>query len=753
MAIRHYRWSRCADLAFVVFLLACIAAAGAALHYHGGRLEREAAAARLRLLEVDAHYTLDHLERTLTTVSLTLQSLLETGYAGHGAATWNTLLRDALRHAPHLRSLSLLDDHGTVVASSSPANLGLQPPLSDFLPPGNGLGGVLRIGRLHAGRDLADGRAVADAGAAPPTLAFVPVVRSLGKGESGTLGLLATLNVDYFLNRIGTHDLEEGAWVDVLRSDGALLLSTREAALDAATRAADEDIAVRWRAGDGRGSRLETPADKTLITTWRTARVLPLGVLARLDRDRALAEARHETRRQFFILLPLIALAFAGVLAGYVLLRRNARQHIAAQERDFDRMDILLDALPAAVLVFGHDGRAVLANDAWRQFAAARPGLAGRGTVHYRDYARQFRTEAGNDTVAGGIRAILHGERQAFEGEYALHDDATQAAVQIIARPFAHGGPPGAAVLQLDISDRRHAEERNRLLHATLDAAANAIVITDAEAVIQWANPAFTALTGYTPEEAVGHRPSELVKSGKHAPAFYAEMWNTILRGEVWRGEVVNRRKDGVLFDEALTITPVRDRDGRLRHFVAVKEDITVRKLQEHELQRLASTDPLTGASNRRVFMERLSLELARVRRYGKQAALLMLDLDHFKQINDRHGHAAGDATLRSFTTLAQRTLRQTDTLGRLGGEEFAVLLPETDEEQAAELAERVRGRLAAEGIAFGDEAIRVTVSIGIAQLETTDTTPDTVLARADEALYRAKQGGRNRVERTACAR
>lgn len=179
----------------------------------------------------------------------------------------------------------------------------------------------------------------------------------------------------------------------------------------------------------------------------------------------------------------------------------------------------------------------------------------------------------------------------------------------------------------------------------------------------------------------------------------------------------------------------------------SIIHDITEREAQERELRRLATTDPLTGLVNRRRFLEQLGLELARFQRYTKPAALLMLDLDHFKQVNDQHGHAAGDAVLRHFAALAQRVLRKIDRIGRLGGEEFGALLPGTDEEGARQLAERLRNRVAESPAGTEAGAISFTVSIGVTLLTPADTKVESVLNRADCALYRAKEAGRNRVE------
>lgn len=307
----------------------------------------------------------------------------------------------------------------------------------------------------------------------------------------------------------------------------------------------------------------------------------------------------------------------------------------------------------------------------------------------------------------------------------------------------------GAVVVFRDISERHAAQARDRLLVSALEAAANAILITDPEARIEWVNLAFEALTGFTRDESVGKRPAELVKSGVQDKGFYEAMWNTILAGKTWRGELVNKKKDGTLYDEELIIAPVLDESGQIQHFVGIKQDISERKRLEAELQQLATTDPLTGLPNRRHFLAMLEKEAARMQRSGSgSAALLMLDLDHFKLVNDNYGHAAGDKVLRSFAERVRDSLRKTDHAGRLGGEEFGVLLYGTERQGAVEFAERLRERIEAGEAEVGDgRTLRITVSIGVTQLSGDDVSADSALARADDALYRAKDGGRNRVE------
>lgn len=333
--------------------------------------------------------------------------------------------------------------------------------------------------------------------------------------------------------------------------------------------------------------------------------------------------------------------------------------------------------------------------------------------------------------------------------EWLFRKNGTGFPVEMTTAPIERDGVRvGAVVAFHDISQRQASQARDKLLVSALEAVPNGIVITDPQARIEWVNPAFETLTGHPRESAIGRRPAELVKSGLHDPSFYEAMWRTIQAGQTWRGEVINKKRDDSLYNEELIIAPVLAESGEIRHFVGIKQDITARKRLEAELQSLATTDPLTGLPNRRHFLAQLEQEFARARRFGEpDAALLMLDLDHFKQVNDSHGHAAGDAVLRHFAGRVHNCLRKTDLAGRLGGEEFAILLIGSDRLAAADFAERLRAKVAADEVGFEGKTLRVSVSIGVTQLARDDASADAALARADVALYQAKTKGRNRVE------
>ncbi len=292
---------------------------------------------------------------------------------------------------------------------------------------------------------------------------------------------------------------------------------------------------------------------------------------------------------------------------------------------------------------------------------------------------------------------------------------------------------------------RTEMEARNNLLIAALEAAANGIVITDKDATIIWTNAAFSRLSGYSAQEAVGHNPSELIKSGLHNEAFYRTMWDALMTGEHWRGELINKRKNGSLYHEELSIAPVKNGADEITHFIGIKEDITARKDLEAQLQKLASTDPLTGLFNRRVFLEQLEQEAAKVARLPHYSVvLLMLDLDFFKRINDTYGHAAGDEVLKAFADVMRNNSRAIDVPARLGGEEFAILLSGADKNDALTIAERMREQVAEIVIDHDSGPVRITVSIGAACVSPDDINGEAVLHRADAALYDAKNKGRN---------
>ncbi len=297
----------------------------------------------------------------------------------------------------------------------------------------------------------------------------------------------------------------------------------------------------------------------------------------------------------------------------------------------------------------------------------------------------------------------------------------------------------------LEARDRALAESREslQLAERVIDASLEGIIITDPQTRIRFVNPAFTQMTGYSLEEVAGHTPAVL-SSGRHDAAFYRDMWRGLQESGFWRGEIWNRRKSGELYLELLTISAIHDERGEVSHYAALFTDITHIRENEERVRHLAYYDPLTGLPNRRLLDDRLSLAIRHAHRQERRLALLFLDLDHFKQVNDSLGHAMGDELLVRLTERLQHHLREDDTLARLGGDEFIVLLPEMGElDEVTRVARRLI-EAASAPFELGTERFRVGCSLGISVYPDDGDTPERLVKRADAAMYRAKQEGRN---------
>ena len=277
---------------------------------------------------------------------------------------------------------------------------------------------------------------------------------------------------------------------------------------------------------------------------------------------------------------------------------------------------------------------------------------------------------------------------------------------------------------------------------AAFEATSYAVMISDAEGTIVSVNPAFTEVTGWTAEEAVGRTP-RILSSGRQDADFYEAMWRALKTGGHWEGELWNRRKSGEIYPEHLTIDAVHGPDGAITHYVAVFSDIENRKLRERRLSYLAFHDELTSLPNRTLFMDRLERAVAMARRRGTQLAALMLDLDGFKDVNDKFGHEAGDLLLKGVAGRLKACLRDADTLSRHGGDEFAVLLPVIDGAAGArEVASRLLVLLRRPFFMAGDE-ISVSASIGVALFPGDGESPEEIMNLADQAMYGVKRAGK----------
>jgi len=305
-----------------------------------------------------------------------------------------------------------------------------------------------------------------------------------------------------------------------------------------------------------------------------------------------------------------------------------------------------------------------------------------------------------------------------------------------------NGRAAGIMCIVEDISRRIRDSAQLRLSGKIFENTLDAITVTDRRGQILTVNQAFTTITGYTADEVLGHRPSVL-KSGRHDAAFYAEMWEGLLTQGQWRGEIWNRRKSGEIYPEWLNISAIHDEDGTVCNYVAIFSDITRVKERERQLLHLAHHDALTGLPNRFLFASHAELALAQAKRNKRKVAIMFIDLDDFKTVNDLHGHRIGDELLAEIARRLATCLRASDIPCRFGGDEFNVVVPDLEDEQAAgRVAFKVLDQLARPFLIEGLE-LSAAASIGIAMYPRDGSTLDTLTHAADTAMFEAKAKGK----------
>ncbi|YCA02584.1 EAL domain-containing protein [Pseudomonas sp. AK106] len=317
---------------------------------------------------------------------------------------------------------------------------------------------------------------------------------------------------------------------------------------------------------------------------------------------------------------------------------------------------------------------------------------------------------------------------------------------EISARPLLIAGEDCMLTIARDITDRHQMQEKLQLAATVFESTAEGVLITDTRQRINAVNRAFSEITGYSELEALGNTPS-LLASGLHDSAFYAAMWYQLTAEGHWQGEISNRRKNGEIYPSWLTISAVRNRGKFITHFVAVFADISSLKQAQARLDYQAHHDPLTGLPNRTLFESRLHAALAHSRAAYSLGAVLFLDLDRFKHINDSLGHPVGDLLLKSIAVRLKENLRDIDTVARLGGDEFIILLPGLQNPSDAEAVATKLLNSFSSPFQAGEHEFFMSTSIGSALFPTDGADVATLIKNADAAMYRSKAKGRNRVE------
>lgn len=804
----------------------------------------------------------DRMTQSMNLIQIHLEALIS-DYPD--AAIDIEVLRDTLQQLQnklvYIRSISVLDVSGKVFVSTRPANEHSKIELGSLYPQvPYGTTNLLRFAAPWYGRDFANGKQFQNGiSIERPDPGFIPVTLILPEAQHWTF--LIAINNDYFINIAPPHKAAGDLVYRFFLDDGTLLLSTAEHEQPGSQQLLSQKQLEQVLQNHS-GSERWLDADNQLqLSTYHAAHNYPWFVQAQAGSDFVLRQWRQDSRRLW--LITGITLGIMLLVGGGLTLRVS---------RSLKREERLLEQTSLAAMVFLHSSDLIAIADRQRKIIAVNPayqlitGFAASEVLG--KIPGTFRNDADSDVVYARLWEHLDSHDQ-WQGEVAeYHKDGHLIAGQLQVNVIRD--PAGKLLYYVgvfkDMSKLHESEATIRKLSQAVEQSPSSIVMTTPSATIEYANPQFLKSTGYTREEVIGVNP-RILQSGKTPMATYFDLWGKISVGQVWNGEFINKRKDGSIFYERSSISPVldgkgnlsgylgikhditsekkaeqamrlaarvttntaesimicdadelivevnpaftrltgyssdevlgqhpnmlvaierntetlesmyqtlqqqdewqgefwnrrkngsiyatsgtisliRDEAGNLTHYVSVFSDITESKMQQENLKKQAHFDPLTGLPNRILLGDRLEQAMARARRHQHSLAVCFMDLDGFKQVNDTHGHHAGDELLVCIASRLKDCLRADDTAARLGGDEFILLLsPVGSMDECAQVAQRVLDAVARPVRLASGQMVMVTGSMGITMFPQDNSNIDQLLRHADHAMYQAKQNGRN---------
>ncbi len=648
-------------------------------------------------------------------------------------------LATAISTAPYLRSVSVLDPTGRLVASSNPDNLGVLLDARIFYPDAQPGADILRVGLPWRGRDLADGSPISTAHPIPSDEAsFVPVLRRL-PGSGPAHWLVAVLNPDYFIHHAAQLIPEERGATQWLRHDGVLLFSTRIEDVPGTLDAAGAWLAQLQHHNQGVLTQ-QLPSDREVITSYRASAHFPTVAVVHLDRTHLLAGWWQQARRIAFILLPVLAALSIAVTWAWRK-RRALMQRQQAQEDEHRLMASVFQISRDAIYITDGQGKVLSVNAAFETLT----GYTAQDVLGIPPLMLFANSVPRNMLDDVGRTVIIQGH---WRGEIHCQTKTGCPYTALLTVEAVHGldGRVHHTTCTLvDVTQERQAEQRLQLAASVFSHAREGIMITDPQGILIDVNSAFTHITGYTRDEVLG-KSTRLLNSGRQGKEFYVSLWNDLKTQGHWAGEMWNRRKSGEVYAQVATISSVCDAEGHVMRYVALFSDVSQQKETELRLQHVAHFDALTGLPNRALLSDRLRQAMVQTLRRGGKLAVVFLDLDGFKAVNDTHGHNVGDKLLIALATRMKQALRDGDTLARIGGDEFvALLLDLPDHESCTPVLDRLR-MAAAQPLIIEAKTLQVSGSLGVVfypQSEPVEA--DQLLRQADQAMYQAKLAGKNR--------
>lgn len=577
----------------------------------------------------------------------------------------------------------------------------------------------------------------------------------------------ATLDVEYFKTLLGSINYSPDMWSALTHGDGIQFMMVPDRpGQQGINLARPGSFFSRHIASTKRenvlGGTVYATGEKRLMAIYSIQPAglnmdKPLVVAVGRDRASILGGWRAHAIRQGITFAVIVLVSVAALFGFQRYQREQIHLALAAEQAVLNTKQQLrdvIDFLPDATFVIDNDKKVVIWNRAIEKMSGvAKEDMIGKGDHEYTiPFYGERRTQLldlldldDKELAAKYVNVRRTGEILDAETFCPALNGGEGAHVWATGVPLydAGGQRVGAIESIRDITARKKNEDFLRKLTHGIENSASAVLITDLNGTIEYVNKKFTQLTGYSPEEAIGKNP-RILKSDVTPREVFDNLWRTILAGQEWRGELLNRRRTGEVYWSIASISPLQDEQGKITHFIANVEDINERKNAEATIERLAYFDPLTDLPNRRMLQDRLEMALKRSRRQATGAALLYLDLDSFKHINDSLGHPAGDKLLREMADRFTKTLRDDDVVCRLGGDEFAVVLHDIRQDQdVVPIAQKLLD-IAAEPLQLEGREVAVTSSVGIALYPKDGTDANVLGKHADIALYHAKAEGKN---------
>ncbi|MDO9600551.1 MAG: EAL domain-containing protein [Azoarcus sp.] len=655
--------------------------------------------------------------------ALNASTFVETGLQAH--------LQELVQHFPEVIGLFVFDADGALILASDPSIMDINIAKRDYF--------------IHARENPTEGllfsETLSNKLTGKPTIAAHQAVR--GKDGSFRGMVVIPINLPYFEALFAQLATGEKGTVAIRRADDSRLVirwPVLANSLNTAARATPAFQLIQSRNVQGTVTYLGAVDGTERAFAFQKTGAYPFFVLV----GRAVEEHMAPFRR---LGLLASALTLGALLLIYLILRslQSSRSRLAQSEHQFNamvesRQDAVCSWLPDTTLTFCNAKYA-------QMFDSDTTALTGRRWI-------ELVPAEERDAVLAWIERLTD-MPEAHTHEHELtHQDGTPTWIRWLELPYvdAQSGSLCFQSIGHDITVQKTAELRLRQLAQAVEQSPESIVITGTDGQIEYVNDAFTRATGYAREEAIGQNP-RILNAGNTPKAVYDDLWATLSRGEVWRGEFVNTRKDGSNYLELATIAPIKQPDGSITHYVAVKEDITARKQSDELIRQLAYFDILTALPNRTLLRDRLTQAILASTRNDRYGMLLTLDLDHFKLLNETQGHQAGDTLLQEIARRLMAAVREEDTVARQGDDDFAVIienLDETEPEAAAQaelIAEKIHAALNVPyDLHLPGGHYHGTPSIGITLFKGRSLPEDSLLKQAEVALNKAKSDGRNTI-------